>query len=659
MVENKLSAVAKGYSNLNTRAKPSTLDDTQLTNMENMVYSSSGDIEIRLGSEVFKDATQWGAVALIEGKGYELNETGAEIGAILEDGKFFYKILSTYSADPRSIFNPTSLWTEINGVTGSGSLLNVTNKNLVFWETINNRNFFCDGTNQITYIADDHVSYSVPDPAGFQIEFTVDAAAAATLDATYFNGSLLYNVEVTKVTTEGTTLILKQIAGNGRAATTGTLTLIAGTGDATIDYTAVSYSDNFICLSNTNGRLVAISDIGRLWISETNDGTDFNGPQAERLEYGKEDGLSVTNAFPFARSVMVNLTNQELQKSATSSLIGSIKPDVNIIEQQNPADFFTMQRESNRISLYGRSGREINQGFMGLSRDGFIFVDSVDARKEFGLNNRESLSGDIQNVVNRVNFSLSDNIRSTIDDASQRYLCAVPASAGDLNTLVFMYDFNNSTKAVANKAAVHKWSLFTFSLDGAGITSIFTIFGVPFLGLSDGRIICTEVDNTYLDTGNAYRSAFTTKAFDFGVRSQFKTMDVLLLDLVLDSAMKLDIYPLIDEFARRRDYDGTITQSKLITPISLETEDVWTSSASDIWTQNPLDVWGRIAAERYSYLAAKSIPKFQELTLVVVNNDGGKRWGSYGFEMIASPIEEYFDGRIGQNISVDDNKDIP
>lgn len=655
-MDGKLIAKALGYSRLNTRAKPPTLEDSELTNLENMVYSSSGDIEIRLGSETFKSNAQWGEVAVIEGKGYELDESGAEVGCILQNGRFFFITVAGYSTNPRVDFQPAKLWTEINGIAGSPNpLLNITDKNKVFWETVNNKNFFCDGTNQITYFGEDHIPHTVPDPAGFEITFTVGAAAAATLDDTYTIGGLTFNVEVTKVTAVGTKLILRQISGDGRPASTGTLTKATGSGDASIAYTAVSYSENFVCLSNISGRLVALSDIGRLWISETNDGTDFNGPQAERLEYGKEDGLTVTDAFPFARSVMIDLTNQGLQKSAAASLTGNIKPDVNIIEQQNPEDFFRIQRESNTISIYGRSGKEIDQGFVGLSRDGFIFVNSQDARREFGLNNRESISGPIQNVVNRINFSAADNIRSTIDDSNQRYLCAAPVSDGTLNTLVFMYDFGNSSFAVANKAAVHKWSFFTFNLDGAGITSIFTIFGVPFLGLSDGRILQTEVEDVYTDAGTAYRSSFATKAFDFGRRSVYKTIDTLLLDLVLDSQTFLNIYPVIDEFARKRDYDGHLTDTKKITPISLDTEDVWTSNPSDIWSQNPLDVWGRTSAERYSYIASNSIPKFQEFTLIVENVIGGKRWGSYGFEIIATPADKYFDGRIKDNVSVEDS----
>ena len=415
MADGKLSAKSLGYSRLNTRAKAPTLEDSELTRLENMIYSSSGDIGIRKGSVTFKNNAQWGSVPVIEGKGYELNESGAEIGAILEDGRHYYIKVADYSANPRTIFNPATAWTQINGIGGSGPLLNVTNKNKVFWETINNRNFFVDGTDQITYIGEDHIPHTVPDPAGFEITLTLDPlsfSSTVSLDAEYADATdttRRYFISVQKFAAEEV-LIVRQLNGDGRLPSIGTLLKVNGivSDPLVISYEAVSYSENFVCLSNISGRLVALSDIGRLWISETNDGTDFNGPQAERLEYGKEDGLSVTDAFPFARSVIIDLTNQELQKSAAASLTGNIKPDVNIIEQQNPSEFFKVQRESNRISIYGRSGQELNQGFIGLSRDGFIFVSSQDSEREFGINNRESLSGSIQNIVNKINFSFSD-----------------------------------------------------------------------------------------------------------------------------------------------------------------------------------------------------------------------------------------------------------
>ena len=656
--EKQLSAKITGFSRLNTKSRPPNLDDTELTNLENMVYTSDGSIEIRNGSALFKSNAQWGENAVIEGKGYELNESGAEIMSVIDNGEVYYIKVANYSSDPRTEFNPGEDWIEVAGV-GGNPFLTVTDTNKVFCEVINNRVFFTDGTNQIKYYGDDHVLGVVPDPVGYEFKFTIADATDATLDAVYEDAAdttRKFNVEVTKVNGDGTlTLTVKQTEGITRPASTGTLNLVSGTGDASIAFTDTEANEVFIALSNISGRLVALSNEGRLWISETNDGANFNGPQAERFEYGKEDGLSVTDAFSFARSVILNLSNQELQKASSASLTGNVRRDPSATVAQNPEDFFKVQRETRTVGLFGRSGQEIDNGFIGLSREGFVFVSTQDARREFGINNTQSLSTTIQNVVNRINYGLGDQVRSTVDDANQRYLCAVPASDDELNTLVFMYDFDNSTFAVANKAPVHKWSLFTYNLGGAGITSIFTIFGAPFLGLSDGRILQTDVVDLYTDAGETYRSLFTTKAFDFSVRHRYKTLDVMLIDLILDNNMKLDIFPVIDEFARKRDYDGTLNTIKNLTPISLATEDIWTNEESDIWTTNPLDIWGRTSAERYSYMGAKSVQKFQEMSLVVINEEGGKRWGAYGLELIASVEDEYYDGRIGQNTSVEDS----
>lgn len=658
MAKEPLVVKVAGFSRLNSRTKSPMLDDSELTNLENMDYQSSGDIEIRRGTELFKSNLQWGEVPVIDGKGYELNESGAEIAVILSNGKIFFIKIADYSDDPRTIFEPDTLWTEVAGIGGTGNALSITNKNEVFWKVLNNKCFFCDGGNQIKYFGSDHILHTVPDPVGSEVVLTVEAINVpdtVSLDAEYADiDDRRYFVNIAKTAGE-TTLKVRQLIGDGRLPSSGTLTLIAGevTDPVTIEYSATEFSDNFICLTVISGRLVAISKQGYLYISETNDGVDFNGPQSERLLYGLEDGLKVTDAFPFARSVLLDITNSELRKSACASLTGNIKPDPNIIEEQNPEDFFKIQRESNRISVYGRSGQEINSGFAGLSRDGFIFVSSEDARREFGLNNRESLSSPIQNIVNAINFKNADDIRSTVDEENQRYLCAAPIFDSTFNNVLFVYDFDNSTFAVANKAAVHKWSLYLFNIGGAGITSLFTIFGIPFLGLSDGRVIQTEVKGKYTDVDGVYKSGFITKAFDFGIRTRLKSISVCSIDLVLSEKMRLDIYPIVDEFTRFRDYNGKFTNTKLLTPISLATDDLWTSFGSDVWTQSPIDIWGQVSAERYTYIASKSIPKFQEISFAIQDIEGGKRWGAYGFEIFADIEDEFYDGRINENISVD------
>ena len=342
---------ATGYSRLTTNAIPSNLDVSELTNLHNMIYKSDGSIESRLGTVEFKDNTQWGENAVTQFQGYELNETGAELVSILDNGKGYFIKTADYSADPRTVFNATASWTEITRAP-SGNLLNISDTTQVYFKVLNNEAFMCDGGNQILYYGSDHVVHTVPDPAGYEMTFTVPSASWVLDDVYEYDAdtSITFNVEAS--TTSSTSVILRQVTGDFRPAATGALTRTSGTGPATSTYSAISYSNTFIGLTAIAGRLVAVSKEGDVWISEANDGTDFTGAQAERLVYGKEDGLSVTSAFSYARSVILNGSNPELQQSAASSITGSIKPDANIIDEQNPEDFFRINRESKRISLY-------------------------------------------------------------------------------------------------------------------------------------------------------------------------------------------------------------------------------------------------------------------------------------------------------------------
>lgn len=639
---------AEGYSRLTTNAIPSNLDVTELTSLHNMIYKSDGSIESRLGTALFKNNTQWGSNAVIDIHGYEINESGAEVVSLLENGKAYYIKVADYSADPRTIFNEGANWTEI-ARTGPANFLSISDRNEVYFKVLNNTAFAVDGKNQILYYGSDHAVHTVPDPVGYQITLTVDAAVAATLDAVYSDGTRTFNVEGTKSTGVGTTLILKQLTGDFRPAASGTLTNSSGTGDSSIAYTATTYSNVYIGLTVIAGRLVAVTKEGDIWISEANDGTDFNGAQSERLLYGKEDGLTITNAFAFARSVILNGTNQELRQSSSSSITGSVKPDANIIDEQNPDDFFRVNRESNRIALYGRSGKEITNGFVGLSKDGFIFVDSIDARKEFGINQNEGISSPIQDVVNRVNKGAANNIRATVDDENQRYLCAVPMDGSTEARVIFMYDFDNSTFALGNQSAIHKWSIFTYDFDEAYITSLSTVFGVPFIGLSDGSIIQTEISERYTDYLGNFESGYALKGEDFGLRNYFKTLHSGVINLIVTENTNLQIFATVDENSLRNDNNGQSIQTQPIYPFDIDA-DVWTAATTDVWSSDPLDVWGTSKSIRYPFKLQKSIPKFLEMSVVIKNVAGGSRWGAYGHEFVGNVEDEYSDPREYQSL---------
>jgi hypothetical protein len=650
-----LAEKATGFASLNTNSNPRKLEADELSSLVNMRYGTDGTIEKRKGSKIFKNNSQWGDVAVIEGIGYELGETGAEIAVLLADGRLFYAKVAGISAVPRSTFNPAFTWTEITQASAAPAIA-VTDKNKVFIKCINNHVYICSGTNYITYFGSDHVLKSVPDPIDFEITMTVGAGVAATLDTTYTDADgREYAVSVTKVAAVGTSLILRQTGAVNLstlpARKTGAFTLTktgAGIGDASISVTAVTgYSDNYICLTQRQGRLEAITDAGSYFVSEPNIGFDFSSPQSDRYDLGKENGLTPTYAFPVFKSTYISLTNEELQQFSSASFQGTIVPDPNIIAQQETNDFFRVVRQSKRIAVLGRSGEEVDSGFVGLSRDGFIYTSFVSSDRELGLNVRDKIGSVISNYTQSINYSAMNNIRACMNEEDNTYICVAPLDNSVDNSIVFMYDVDKSTPAVANQKAIDKWATYVYNFGTASIVSMFTVFGVPHFGLSNGSIVQTEVDNVYTDIGNNYYSSFTTKALDFGIRSYFKTLKTFLVDLTLSATeqdpLKLNTIIKIDGKVILRDIKGK--QYKTVDLASYPTEDVWTTAPSDVWTTDPFDVWGQGLVNSYSLVGGVSYPKFQEISITIDDTGSDKLWGAAGFEAIAERETEYADFR--------------
>lgn len=638
-MEGILTEKSNRVSRLNTAGRPSQLDRSEVVDLLNMFHNSDGSVEKRLGSKLLKSNTQWGEVPVIDGGAYELNESGAEVYIILENGEIYYVPVSSLPKQPTVNFLPDLDWTQVTG----SPVLNVTNNDKVFSEVVNNEIFFIDGTNQITYYGSDHVIGSVPDPIFFFISATVVDTTVAALDSVWTSGAYSYIVTAEK--TSGTTeLRIRQTAGVGRQTVPFTIT----DGVNNIEITSVEYSDNYISMTQRSGRLEVSSDAGRHFISIPNDGKDFTERQAEVLNYGKEEGLSVSDAFAAGRATILTLTNDELQKSQSASVTGTVRPDVNIIEQQNAADFFRVARESKRIAILGRSGQEVDFGFVGLSRDGYIFVSTVDSVREFGINSRIDISSPIKNVVDNVNFSSSKRVRSTIDESSQKYFCAVPMFTSTENNLVLVYDNANSIRAERNQSQIDKWSFYVYGFNGATITSLFTIFGVPHFGLSDGRVVQAEVSGHYLDIEEPYLSRIKTKDFDFGTRTHLKSLHTGKIDLFLDADQQFRVRPFVDKEVLKSDIVEETFRVDLrnVKRREVDQDDFWSEDEDDVWTESPTDLWSDgFDIEKSIDVSKSDLPNFRELSYEISDLAGTTRWGYFGFEFHAMLGEEYTDER--------------
>lgn len=641
----KYEVKVNGIGSLNTRQIPSLVRDNQLTASENMNHNLGG-VEIRLGSEEFKDNSQWEDVAIIDGVGYKLDDEDAEIAFLLEDGRIAYQKVNTISDSPTEIFNPTQTYDFLAPVLGSSTPLTITDKDEVFIQVLNNKVFLIDGGTQIKYYGANHELLVVPDPTGYEIRLNVDSGVIADIDDTYTDlddPTRVFNVELDKVAGDGTVLLLRQIEGKTRPDSNGVLSMVVGgSGDSSISWTAIEYSDRYVSMGTQAGRLTVLSAEGYEFIGEPNDGTNMSGSQSEVLAYGKEEGLRVTNVTPFKRGQILSLTEPVLQKSAMATLGGYRKYDTNTPERTD--GLFKIERESNMMSIYGRSGREIGNGFIGLTKKGFVTFSAFGANAEFGITDASFISEEIRNVVNRTLWQYSNKIRSCIDENNQRYWCAVPASGTDGNTLVFVYDFGISTFADRSAQGDYRWSLYTFAIGERTITSLFTIFGHPFLGLSDGTVAIAEVQGVYTDLGTIYSSSFTSKHFDFGNRIKVKNFRRGIIDLLLAEKQNLNIFAVTDGEARTKDWDKRNKALRKIVPIDLVYPERWSNDPADVWTNNPFDIWGYGVVQRYPVVIT-GINAFRELAITVENKTGGKWWGCYGYEFDASDVGDWADTR--------------
>lgn len=638
----KLHVLVEGLSSTNTYGEPSLIEDGTVAFSENMVSDNSGLVN-RLGSTIFKNSDQWGNdVSVIAGKSYHLEGGVAELMVVLSDGRIYYLPVSSLPSDPTVEFAPSVTWTLL-------STLSISDVNDVYVEVLNNLVYISDGSDMLKYYGPSHSLLVAPDPVGFEITMTVAGSTSAPIDSIYEDAadtSRQFNVEVTKSGGSGTTLVLRQISGTSRPSATGTLNKVSGAGTSNINWSAITFSESYEAMGLRDSRLVLVSSIGDIIISHPNRGYDFTSTQAERIPYGKVDGLRTTNVTDFKRGTILSLSRPQIKKYATAILTGYRTYDDNT---PNITDgLFKVDRESKMIALLGRSGLEVGNGFIGLTRNGFINFAALAANTEFGITDSDYISNDIKNILRQVDWSLADNIRSCIDEANQRYWCAVPVKGATGNTLVIVYDFAGSYDALRNIGASRRWSLFTFSYEDATIESLFTWFGHPCMGLSDGTIVMAEIENYYYDNGEDYTSSIITKAHNFGVRSHLKSFNCGLVDLYLNkgdgSSAEMESYFIYDKNYQITNFSNKSTKIKHIHPIQVNTDDNWSESASDVWSLNPFDVWGNSLSGSYP-LTMTNVPNFRELSICIKNKTGGYRWGIFGYEMWADVADKYFDSR--------------
>lgn len=636
------SEQVRGFSRLNTDSTPSHLDPSEVAILENMIYDKGDRLIIREGSSVYKTNTQFGSSAFV--KSAKDVDYGDGAGAFeffaYTDGTLAYNTVSSYTDE-------TTTFTEVDSILAATPALNTTSTANRCLEVLNRKLYITDETQNFYSVDSTKALSLVPDPTGFHFELTVGSAVAATVNAEYEDDddtSRTFVVTETKVTTVGTTLKLRQTAGSTRPTTGGTdnLSKTSGTGDASIAYTAITYPEKFINCSIHEGRVLLISDAGRIYWSAINNGRDLTGSDTSFVDYGLHDSLSVTHATPFKRSTLITLNNNALARSSVGTMLGFRNPDSASLDTRD--GLIRFQRESGSLGFLGRSAREIGNDGIGLTRNGFVTFSAVQANEEFGITDSNIISGTIQNLIKKIDWTKADQAISTVDLSNQRYMCAVPLATTTYNDTVFVYDYKNSVPPARDRNPIYKWSVFVYNLGSTEIVSMFTLRNIPFLSTSDGRIIQLNKAGTYTDEDGNYTSRLKTKSFDGGDKSINKSYDVTGHFLVGTTTSNVKAYGVSDEQSIRTNYKGSNYSTIALTPRALDISD-WSDDADEIWTDSTFDVWENSLAEEISVRIGEGLMVGQEFALDIINDEGGKLWGMTGLTVVMQGDSQYGDHR--------------
>jgi hypothetical protein len=499
--------IIRGFKGLNTAKNPKHLDLSLLAYALNTEYKSDEEIAIRRGCLNRKNNVQWAGATVIDGVTFKKRSdaTYKEI-VFLNNGKIYY-------IDSANYVDNTSTYTELLSPTGTSPALAINGR--VSFDAINNVFYVVDGSSNIYSWDGAAANLSlVADPTEFTITFTVLLAATADIDAIYSQGSSKFIVKATKASGTGTTLTLRQTQGNARPTATGTLTKDSGGGDASIAYTAVAYSHTYEEYKLFQRKAMVVSNEGVIFGSINRVGSNFTGSGSGTLEFDVIEGLKVSNFISLKNTALVTTEDSVTEKFSISSLSG-----FKFLAPGEEVGAFRAERESKIHGIVGRSGQEIGNVVIGLTRNGFVMFSGTTST-EVGFTDQESVSSPIRDQIRKINFSKSNKIVSVVDTINQRYICAVPTGASEECNTLLVYDYGKSTD-------IYKWSIW--SLGFGVVTGLFLLKNKVYVADAFGKYHELCVDNIYTDDGIGYttRIEFANIGGNTSVRNkQYKSIFV-------------------------------------------------------------------------------------------------------------------------------------
>lgn len=602
----------KEFTSLYTAKSAQKINLSQMSLCINMEYRDDGTIYKRRGLVKRKTNSQWSNVRVLQGTAFNVLGTSYFYHVnFLENSKIFYIKNTDFTSS-------TSTFTELLSMDGaSPALQSASNIRFVRY---NSKLYVIDGSANVYYW--DGVAANLKlmnDPKDFRWNITVPIGSAATVGDTYTSGSATIKIEATKTAGTGTSLTVRQISGDTRPPATGTLTRASGTGDLTITYSALVFPQTYTEIGLYKRRLGVLSTTGVLYLTDTPSvGTDFALAGAGFIEYDLDMGMKATGFLPYKRGAVISTENAVLEEFSISTLTGF--RFYLAAEAGSESGQFKVERESNIHGIVGRSGQEIGNTAIGLSRNGFITLAGLQQNTEFGLTNQDVLSRPIKNYIEKVNFNAVGEIFSCLDTLNQRYICAVPLDTLTKANALFIYDYGKSTPDEP------KWSIHYLSINS--ISCLYVAKKKVYIGDGLGNVYEAYVNGVYSDDGNAYTARFESAAF--GEQDDFKDkkIDNIFVEFKVpyipesSPPLTLQAYTIVDDEYISKTPDGSIIQQ-----IEIRPKRIYENKFSRTRKYDRSLKWGQITSPYFFMKHTTLAGKGRRAVIGVTNNSSSDNWG--------------------------------
>lgn len=256
---------------------------------------------------------------------------------------------------------------------------------------------------------------------------------------------------------------------------------------------AASAGAYMIDVLSWGSRLWFLTSTSELRGSNINDPSDFTSGNAWNVLIGDNDGTTTRSMIVWGRSIVITksdtVTNRRIMYKLQGFSTSTFRVDKMFGNEKSPVGFV------------GKSAVEIGNDVIGLTYDGFVAVSAVDTFQEAALN---SLSTDIDDIIQRINFNNGEVITAIYDLETKQYMCAVPLDNDPYNTIILIYDIRSKRWGYYNNWPVLNFFYVKGKTAFVGNTSNLYSFNFYDHDNTEGNLITVNTNfSTYYssDTG--------------------------------------------------------------------------------------------------------------------------------------------------------------